>query len=77
MSYSIGWRSPRHQRGCSVTFLIEEALRVALQSATVPEQLPPLFSSRQAPGMVVDIELSDSSAACDYLDDADSLNALS
>ena len=48
----------------------EDSLRVALQSAHVTEGLPPLFVSRQAPGLVVDIDLSDNSAVRDYLDSA-------
>lgn len=64
------------QRGCSVTSLIEESLRVALQSAPVCEPMPPLFVSRQAPGLVVDINLSDNSAVRDHLDDAEGRNAL-
>jgi hypothetical protein len=69
-------KSTAAQRGCSVTSLIEESLRVALQSAPVSERLPPLYVSRQAPGLVVDIDLSDNSVVRDFLDDADSRNAL-
>ena len=38
--------------------------------APVTEGLPPLFISRQAPGLVVEIDLSDNSAVRDYLDSA-------
>ena len=69
-------KSTAAQRGCSVTSLIEESLRVALQSAPVSERLPPLYVSRQAPGLVVDIDLSDNSVVRDFLDDADGRNAL-
>lgn len=48
----------------------EDSLRVARQPAPVTEGLPPLFVSRQAPGLVVDIDLSDNSAVRDYLDSA-------
>ena len=48
----------------------EDSLRVARQPARVTEGLPPLFVSRQAPGLVVDIDLSDNSAVRDYLDSA-------
>ncbi len=68
-------KSTAAQRGCSVTSLIEESLRVALQSAPVSERLPPLYVSRQAPGLVVDIDLSDNSVVRDFLDDADGRNA--
>lgn len=59
-----------------MTSLIEESLRLALQSAPVSERLPPLFVSRQAPGLVADIDLSDNSALRDLLDEADGRNAL-
>lgn len=48
----------------------EDSLRVARQPARVTEGLPPLFVSRQAPGLVVDIDLSDNRAVRDYLDSA-------
>jgi hypothetical protein len=69
-------KSTAAQRGCSVTSLIEESLRVALQSAPLSEQLPPLFVSRQASGLVADIDLSDNSAVRDLLDEADGRKAL-
>jgi len=69
-------KSTAAQRGCSVTSLIEESLRVSLQSAPVSERLPPLFVSRQAPGLVAAIDLSDNSAVRDLLDEADGGNAL-
>ncbi|MFM8350082.1 MAG: hypothetical protein ACKN9D_03360 [Actinomycetales bacterium] len=69
-------KSTAAQRGCSVTSLIEESLRVALQSAPVSQRLPPLFVSRQAPGLVAAIDLSDNSAVRDLLDEADGGDAL-
>jgi len=58
------------------TLNIEDSLRVALQSAPVTEGLPPLFVSRQGPGLVVDIDLSDNSAVRDYLDSAVGVSAV-
>ena len=48
----------------------EDSRQDACQSAPVTEGLPPLFVSRQAPGLAVDIDLSDNSAVRDYLDSA-------
>ncbi|MCX6413712.1 MAG: hypothetical protein NTU77_03785 [Actinobacteria bacterium] len=53
----------------------EDSLRVVYQSSPVTEGLPPLFVSRQAPGLVVDIDLSDNSAVRDYLDSAVGVSA--
>ena len=69
-------KSTAANRGCTVASIIEESLRVALQSASAPGRLPPLFVSTKPFGLAADVDLSDNSAVRDFLDEADGSNAL-
>jgi hypothetical protein len=69
-------KSTAARRGCTVTSIIEESLRIALQSAPVPGQLPPLLVSSKPPGLAAEVDLSDNSAVRDFLDNADGGHAL-
>lgn len=69
-------KSTAAHRGCTVTSIIEESLRIALQSAPTPGQLPPLFVSSKSPRLAADVDLSDNSAVRDFLDNADGGDAL-
>ena len=69
-------KSTAAHRGCTVTSIIEESLRIALLSAPTPGKLPPLFVSSKPPGLAADVDLSDNSAVREFLDNADGGNAL-
>ncbi len=69
-------KSTAANRGCTVTSIIEESLRVALQSASAPGSLPPLLVSSKPFGLAADVDLSDNSAVRDFLDEEDGSNAL-
>jgi hypothetical protein len=69
-------KSTAAHRGCTVSSIIEESLRVALQPASAPGRLPPLFVSTKPFGLAADVDLSDNSAVRDVLDEADGSNAL-
>jgi len=69
-------KSTAAHRGCTVTSIIEESLRIALQSAPTHGKLPPLFVSSKPPGLAADVDLSDNSAVREFFDNADGGNAL-
>jgi hypothetical protein len=63
-------------RGSSVTSLIEDALRRALDAPTTPAQVPELPIARESGGPLPGIDLHDARALAAVLDEGRSLDAL-
>lgn len=63
-------------RGCSVTSLVEESLRLVLDQQSATPDLPPMPVSNRQPGLTPEfagsgIDLADTSAVLDHLDRLD------
>jgi hypothetical protein len=69
-------KSTAAERGCSVTSVIEEALRLALDAAEVPRQVPPLPVSKETGGVLPGVDLYDGRALRALMDEGRDVNAL-
>ncbi|MEI6374260.1 MAG: CopG family transcriptional regulator [Actinomycetes bacterium] len=63
-------------RGCSMTSIIEDALRVALNQPQAPLVLPPLPVSRSTGGVVAGVDIMDSTSVRAALDSDRPLDAV-
>ena len=64
------------ERGCSVTSVIEEALRLALDSKPQQPARRPLPVSKEAGGLLPGVDLHDGRALRALLDEGRDINAL-
>jgi hypothetical protein len=64
------------ERGCTVTSVIEEALRLALDGKQEGGRVPPLPVSKESGGLLPGVDLYDGRALRDLLDEGRDLNAL-
>lgn len=64
------------ERGCSVTSVIEDALRTALLEAPVDRAIPDLPIARESGGLLPGIDLHDARALAAVLDEGHSARAL-
>lgn len=63
-------------RGCSVTSLVEEAMRLVLAQGSTTRELPPMPVSHRSAGLTPEfvdsgVDLDDTSALLEYLDRRD------
>jgi hypothetical protein len=64
------------ERGCSVTSVIEEALRLALDGGKAEQARIPLPVSKESGGTLPGIDLHDGRALRDIMDEGRDVNAL-
>ena len=64
------------RRGCSVTSLVEESLRVALARHLDRGEVRPLRVSKQTGGTLPGVDLHDNSAMVDLMDEGQPIDAL-
>lgn len=64
------------RRGCSVTSLVEESLRVALARHLDRGEVRPLRVSQQTGGTLPGVDLHDNSALVDLMDEGQPVDAL-
>ena len=64
------------ERGCTVTSMIEEALRLVLDAAEAPRPVPPLPVSKETGGVLPGVDLHDGRALRALMDEGRDLNAL-
>lgn len=64
------------RRGCSVTSLVEESLRVALARQLDRGEVRPLRVSKQTGGTLPGVDLHDNSGLLDLMDEGQPIDAL-